>query len=126
MSNDIVIVHNVRYRFDDARRLGLINEGGKVLTAKSVNRASRRTNAPSGLITSEARNPGSTDATKPKKSASTADWTEYALANGKTEDDLDGLKRDDIAALFDEPAGDQGDKSTGEGDQGDKSTGSGD
>lgn len=121
MSNDIVIINNVRYRHDDARRLGLIGEGGKVLTAKSVNRADRTTQAPAGLITSEARNPGSTDATKPKKSASTDDWTAYALANGKTEADLDGLKRDDIAALFDT----EGDKSTGSG-EGDKSTGSGD
>lgn len=121
MSNDIVIVNNTRYRYEDARRLGLLTEG-KVVTAKSVERPSRTTQAPNGLITSEARNPGSTDATKPKKSASTADWTAYALANGKTEADLDGLKRDDIAGLFDT----EGDKSTGEGDQGDQSTGSDD
>lgn len=45
---------------------------------------------------------------KPAKSASKGDWTEYALANGKTEADLDGKTRDDIAAMF----ADEGDAQT--------------
>lgn len=125
MSNEIVVVNNVRYRHDDARRLGLLADG-KVVTAKSVQR-NRTTKAPAGLITSEARNPGSTDASKPAKNAAKSNWTAYALANGKTEEELDGLTRDDIAGLFPdfEPEV-EGDKSTTEGDksttEGDKST----
>ncbi len=37
---------------------------------------------------------------KPAASASEADWRAYALANGKTETDLDGLGRNDIRDLF--------------------------
>lgn len=40
------------------------------------------------------------DDDKPGKNASRDDWEEYALANGKTADELDGLKRDEIVALF--------------------------
>jgi len=125
MSNEMVIINNTRYRHDDARRLGLLVDG-KVVTAKSVER-NRTTTAPAGLITSEARNPGSKDGAKPAKNAAKANWTAYALANGKTEEDLDGLTRDDIAGLFpDFEATGEGDKSTTEGDksttEGDKST----
>ena len=114
MSNDIVIVNKTRYRYDDARRLGLLTSG-EVVTAKSVERT-RTTDAPDGLLTTGQGDKSTSDAepvdnsttgteqgdksTKPALNASTADWTAYALANGKTEDDLNGLKRDDIAALF--------------------------
>jgi hypothetical protein len=37
---------------------------------------------------------------KPKGNASTDEWTAYALAHGKTEEDLQGLSRDDIRNLF--------------------------
>lgn len=37
---------------------------------------------------------------KPAGNASLDDWTAYALAQGKTEDELKGLKRDDVKALF--------------------------
>lgn len=37
---------------------------------------------------------------KPAGNASTAEWTEYALAHGKTEEDLQGLSRDGIRDLF--------------------------
>lgn len=41
------------------------------------------------------------EALRPGGNASLEEWTEFALANGKTEDDLDGLKRNEIIALFD-------------------------
>lgn len=37
---------------------------------------------------------------KPAGNASLDDWRAYALANGKSETDLDGLKRDEIRDLF--------------------------
>lgn len=40
---------------------------------------------------------------RPSGNASKADWAEYALANGKTTEDLDGLGRDQIRDLFPEP-----------------------
>lgn len=36
----------------------------------------------------------------PKGNASRDDWHEYALANGHTAEDLDGLKQSEIRALF--------------------------
>ncbi|WP_314325458.1 hypothetical protein [Paenarthrobacter ilicis] len=40
------------------------------------------------------------DDSKPGGSASLADWQTYAKTQGKTEDELKDLKRDDIRALF--------------------------
>lgn len=37
---------------------------------------------------------------KPQGNASKADWTDYALAHGRTEEDLAGLNRDGIRDLF--------------------------
>lgn len=39
---------------------------------------------------------------KPAGNASKEDWHAYALANGKTSADLDGLKQGEIRALFTE------------------------
>lgn len=36
----------------------------------------------------------------PTRSATKDAWTDYALAHGKTKEELEGLKRDDIATLF--------------------------
>lgn len=45
----------------------------------------------------------STDApAAPSGNASRGDWEAYALAQGFAEEQLDGLKRDEIRALFDE------------------------
>lgn len=45
----------------------------------------------------------STDASAaPSGNASRGDWEAYALAQGFAEEQLDGLKRDEIRALFDE------------------------
>lgn len=38
----------------------------------------------------------------PKMNSSKADWRVFAMANGKTVEDLEGLGRDEIAALFTE------------------------
>lgn len=97
-----MITHRgVRYREEDAKRLGLVADG-KVLTPNSVRRDAT-TNAPTGAAGHSAvihtgQQAGQEDL--PAKSATKADWTAYALANGKTEEDLKDLKRDDIAALF--------------------------
>lgn len=40
--------------------------------------------------------------TAPSGNASRGDWEAYALAQGFAEEQLDGLKRDEIRALFDE------------------------
>ena len=37
---------------------------------------------------------------QPRGNASRDEWVAYALANGKTEDDLNGLKQGEIRALF--------------------------
>lgn len=114
---EMVLIGNARYRREDARRLGLLTENVTVLTVNSER--TKEHTAPAGLITSEElhlgdkstgdkstgeESTGKTDAgdERPGKSGTKAAWTEYALANGKTEADLDGLKRDDIAALFPE------------------------
>lgn len=118
---EMVLIGTARYRREDARRLGLLTDDVKVLTVDS--KRVTETTAPSGLITTDAQHLGdkstgaestgaeSTGAEstgdgdqleRPGKSGTKAAWTEFALANGKTEADLDGLKRDDIAALFPE------------------------
>ena len=43
---------------------------------------------------------GEQHADKPAGNASLEDWTAYALANGHSEAELKGLKRDDVKALF--------------------------
>lgn len=124
MSNDIVIVRGVRYRAEDARRLGLTATDGKVVTRNS-RQVPRTTDAPAGLITTKGANATGEKSTgdestganaqgdgaqgdnstsgavdRPAGNATKADWIGYALANGRTAEDLEGLKRDDIAALF--------------------------
>jgi len=110
MSNkDMVVVGNVRYRYEDARRLGLISDG-KAITANSRNR-NRTTEAPNGLINREtAGSPSSPPAAsqaqvdadnqlppaRPAKSGSKAEWLKYALTQGKTAEELDGLTSDQI------------------------------
>jgi hypothetical protein len=106
---EMIIVGNARYRHEDAVRLGLVTKDQKVLTVNSAREA--RTDAPVNPITTEALTVDTDQ--RPTKSATKAEWTAYAIANGKTEADLDGLKRDDIVALFPEapaaPATDAGD-----------------
>lgn len=114
---EMVLIGNARYRREDARRLGLLTDDVKVLTPNS-RQVEREHTAPAGLITTGElhlgeestgeESTGKTDAgdggqlERPGKSGTKAAWQEFAMANGKTEAELDGLKRDDIAALFPE------------------------
>lgn len=116
---DMVIIGNARYRVEDATRLGLVTKG-TVVTARSV-KSEKVTTAPAGLVTTETASvaapvvdkstseestgeKSTSEAERPQGgNATKAAWVEYALAHGKTEEELDGLKRDEIAALF--PAG---------------------
>jgi hypothetical protein len=52
---------------------------------------------------------------RPRGNASREEWAAYALANGKTEDDINGLKQGEIRALFADPA--DGEGGAGGGDQ---------
>jgi hypothetical protein len=45
---------------------------------------------------------------RPRGNASREEWVSYAIANGKTEDDVNGLKQSEIRALFAEPADGEG------------------
>lgn len=45
------------------------------------------------------------DDDRPAKSATKGAWVDYALANGKTGDDVDGLNKDELIALFTEHQG---------------------
>ncbi|MCT9624291.1 hypothetical protein HWD94_04025 [Pseudarthrobacter equi] len=45
---------------------------------------------------------------RPRGNASRDEWVAYALANGKTEDDLNGLKQGEIRELFADPAEGEG------------------
>ena len=56
---------------------------------------------------------------RPRGNASREEWVAYALANGKTEDDLTGLKQTEIRALFADPA--EADTESGESTGGDTS-----
>lgn len=49
---------------------------------------------------------------RPRGNASREEWAAYALANGKTEDDINGLKQTEIRALFSD-AGDGEESATG-------------
>lgn len=106
----MILIGRTRYRHEDAVRLGLI-ESGVVLTAKSVEVKSE-TVAPDGLITSAVASAPAGAVTddqaaedisavdKPGANENRETWVGYALANGKTEKDLEGLGRNKIAALF--------------------------
>lgn len=53
------------------------------------------------VLTGRVKEKSEADAsTKPAGNASLEAWRDYALANGRTEDDLDGLKQSEIRALF--------------------------
>ena len=53
-----------------------------------------------GVVPAKPEPAAEVEPAKPAASASEADWRAYALANGKTETDLDGLGRNDIRDLF--------------------------
>lgn len=127
-TDDMVVINDVRYRYGDARRLGLLPADGKVVTKASKNVRDRKTEAPQGVAGNGKAKDAEDDSTllttgagaqgaqggeddgdkgedeRPARNASTADWTAYALAHGKTEEDLAGLKRDEISELFPDTA----------------------
>lgn len=72
-------------------------------------------NRPSESVSAETSAPATDGSTGelPKRNASKSVWSAHALANGYTESDLEGMKRDDIAALFPE-VGDTPDEPEGE------------
>ena len=82
----MIVANGIRYRQQDARRLGLIKDG-KVITARSKN-VTPLTTAQPGQITI------------PKRNATKADWIVYAVTHGTKAADLEGMKRDEIADLF--------------------------
>lgn len=104
---DMIVINGTRYREADAKRLGLSATSGKTVTAQTENTGAplltTGTADPNGAPV--APDPAATDnnpvaVDRPAGNGSKADWTDFALANGKTEAELDGLTRDDIAALF--------------------------
>ncbi|MFP3579976.1 hypothetical protein SB659_10385 [Arthrobacter sp. SIMBA_036] len=69
-------------------------------TAQSLGREwSVKVKAPKGDKPAP-ENPGAGDQTPPAGNAALADWQAYALAKGKTEEEIKDLKREDIKALF--------------------------
>lgn len=94
---DMIVINGVRYRPETAIRLGLVAPVGRFAAALA--------GPPAPVTTTET--PASdeepvitTVLERPSKSGTKADWVAFALANGKTAEDIAGLKRDDIAALF--------------------------
>jgi hypothetical protein len=51
---------------------------------------------------------------RPRGNASREEWVAYALANGKTEDDITGLKQTEIRALFADDTDGEGSSESGE------------
>lgn len=110
---DMIIVNGVRYRAEDAKRLGLVSDG-KVVTKKSTRRkstpkATKQEPDPTPPQSNDdasdnADGTDGDDVEKPAGNASRADWEEFALAQGTDEADLEGKSRDDIAAMFAESA----------------------
>lgn len=105
---DIIISKGVRYRAQDAKRLGLVADG-KVVT-KASEQVPPPAAPPAGdpvVVTDPAAPPAgdTAAATEPKPerpagNGSKADWLAYAIASGVAEADLADKTRDDIAALF--------------------------
>lgn len=102
-NNPIIVSGGVRYRASVARRLGLI-PNGKVITARSKAKPNPA-KPPAAPVTTTTLNP-TAQPERPNNGASKALWTEYALSQGITAEQLDGLKRDEIIELVDATVGD--------------------
>lgn len=108
----VIVINNVRYRREDAYRLGLITDG-KAITSRSENVTNKTTteqdpaegdSAPS----STSPNQEATGPERPARNASREAWAQYALAQGVQEKDIADLKRDEISEMFpDDPAEDE-------------------
>lgn len=88
---NMIVIGGVRYREEDARRLGFAGAKG-VIPAPSDKPEDK----------TEPEDKPADEPKPPAKSASKGEWTEFALANGRTEEDLEGMTRDDIVAIFSE------------------------
>lgn len=112
MGNPMIVINNVRYRREDAYRLGLISDG-KVLTARSQNTGDQVPHGAEDALTEQVEvtdsgksaedlqgAAGDQGADRPARNASREEWVAYALASGVLESDLDGLKRDQISEMF--------------------------
>ena len=120
--HEMVVIGMARYRYEDAKRLGLVTDG-KVITARSVERPPTVTYAhnhapgdvnadgtPVNAEDPEAKtpqdDPQGTDSERPARNASKDAWKSYALAQGRTEDELKDLTRDQISELFPDESSD--------------------
>ncbi|MGO3763484.1 hypothetical protein [Glutamicibacter arilaitensis] len=84
-------------------RNGTLVEIGEDLSAKDVASivADRFGEKPAEATTPEVFSAGDTgEVEEPRGNASREDWVEYAISQGKTEDDLAGLKQTEIRALL--------------------------
>src|SRR5690606_6819761 len=84
-------------------RNGTLVEISEGLSAKDVASivADRFGEKPSEETTPEVSSAGATgEVEEPRGNASREDWVEYAISQGKTEDDLAGLKQTEIRALL--------------------------
>lgn len=84
-------------------RNGTLVEIGEGLSAKDVASivADRFGEKPTEETTPEVSSAGAAgEVEEPRGNASREDWVEYAIAQGKTEDDLAGLKQTEIRALL--------------------------
>ena len=110
---EMYIFNGIRYRYEDAKRLGLIPTDGKVVTARSKPATDPRATDPAAATTNAIATgtehvTGSAETTPqvvdgeepPAASATKKEWVEYALEHGKTGEDIDGLTAKEIAALF--------------------------
>jgi len=130
MAYDMFEFNGVRYRFEDAIRLGLMSKDTAV-SAHNVTvdaKLEREHKAPAGLLTSAVLNPAgdgdgekqdpekqadstgdnpdadkqaAADADRPHNGQSKKIWIEYALGVGFTAEELEGLGRDQIVEAVD-------------------------
>lgn len=96
----MIVVGGRRYREEDASRLGLLGPGGvtPVENDKPEGKTSDEVVDGDGGHTPDADT--GEDSKRPAKAAKKDEWVAYALANGKTEEELEDLSKDQIIELF--------------------------
>lgn len=95
----MIVVGGRRYREEDASRLGLLGPGG-VKPIEGDKPEGKTPDADPGDEGKTSDAGTGEDAERPAKGAKKDEWVTYALANGKTEEELEGLTRDQIVELF--------------------------
>ena len=99
----MVVIDGVRYKPEDAERLGLVKLAHKAMTPEqtATHIPVEDTTAPVGVNGNEDDDEGDIDAPEqPSKSGSRVAWVEFAKALGASDDDLDGMSRDEIAEVY--------------------------